>query len=177
MTEDEIQERLRQTCVELKGPKGHLGSGYVIAPDRVGTANHVVRDWSDKDWYDIAVGWGAEYRRKARARVLHRNTESDAALLEVVGVSDLQALPVLNDPPRSGRPWWGFGFPSVAARAGVATGVSDRRNGFGCSLEQRQAGQTTPAPIAGSIDRSRHSAVRILRKSGDRQWSRRRSPG
>lgn len=123
MTEDVIQERLRQSCVELLGPGGELGSGYVIAVDRIGTANHVVKDWADDDWYDVAVGWGREYRQPGQARVLKRDVTSDAAILELRGVTGLSPLPVLRSLPKNGRPWWGFGFPAVAVRDGVPTGV------------------------------------------------------
>lgn len=123
MTEDAIQEQLRLTCVELLGPSGQLGSGYVVAANRIGTANHVVKDWAENDWYDVAVGWGKGCRKPAQARVLKRDLTSDAAILELRGVLGLTPLPVLRSLPKSGRTWWGFGFPAVAVRDGVPTGV------------------------------------------------------
>lgn len=120
MNDDVVIARLKETCAYLPGPRGSIGSGYLVARGRVGTANHVVKDWLDETWYEVTIGWGPP--RAARARVVGRDRAADAAVLEVSGCDDIAPLSITGLPPASAI-WHGFGFPKAAHDGETAVGL------------------------------------------------------
>ena len=116
---NDIVDRLRETCAQIAGPDG-VGTGYLIAPRRLGTALHVVKSWKDGEQYPVTVG---QQGPSVRARVLKRDTVTDAAILELDGDVAAQPLPMTEELLRK-SPWEAFGFPGVAGRGGFVTGVS-----------------------------------------------------
>ncbi|MYM27966.1 hypothetical protein GTP58_06500 [Duganella sp. CY15W] len=121
MSQLNVQQRLKQTCILIQGPDGSIGSGYLVARGYAATAEHVVVHWADGVPFEVLVGWG-DTRRPAIARVYRREVAFDAAVLVLEGCDDIEPMPIgwasNNDA------WSGFGFPMAMAynREG-ATGV------------------------------------------------------
>ena len=113
--------RLKETCAYIRSPDGSTGSGYLVAPGRIGTAEHVVRSWTDGQMVEVAIGTGPT-RRNCRARVLRRDKIHDAAVLEIVDAFDVQPLPVANQLDQKAA-WSGYGFPAVAGQSQAADGL------------------------------------------------------
>lgn len=112
MAED-LHERAKQCCVLLDQlPGGGHCSGYVVAPGRVATAWHGVRQCEPTSWYGVTVGYDS-YRRSGRVRLMKYDAAADAAILELADCSDLRPLPVV-DPPARSETWHAFGFPGTA---------------------------------------------------------------
>lgn len=121
MTDDEIQERLADNCVYLSSPDRSIGTGYVIARGYAATANHVVKAWVDNAWYEVHVGMG-RLRVVGQARIVARDVDNDAALLELTGADHVQPLP-LSDVPSHGEVWHGYGFPKAVQVGAARTGL------------------------------------------------------
>ncbi|MFT4101244.1 MAG: TIR domain-containing protein [Burkholderiaceae bacterium] len=109
---DDALDRLRQACVYIRSPDGSSGSGYLIAPQRVGTAEHVVRSWQPGQGYDVLVGTGAD-RRTCKARLLKSDPARDAAVLTLDEALPATPLPVAKRLDRKSS-WDAYGFPALA---------------------------------------------------------------
>lgn len=106
--------RLKATCVHLRNPDdGRSGTGYLVAPQRIGTAEHVVRGWPMDRPVDVAVGVGPA-RRACKARLLRVDAEHDAAVLVVEEPIDVEPLPVADALAQTAE-WAGYGFPAAAS--------------------------------------------------------------
>lgn len=115
------QARLKQTCVYIRSPDGSSGSGYLVAPGRIGTAEHVVRSWAAGQVVEVLVGTEPT-RHTCRARLLRCDAKADAAVLEIIDHLDVQALPVANRLDLKAA-WSGYGFPAVASQTATANGL------------------------------------------------------
>ena len=104
-------DRLKATTVFISGPDG-TGTGYLVSPDRVATANHVVRSWGDGVDYIVIVGVDGVIRK---ARVLKRDLETDAALLRLDSPVDVIPFPIGTGLVRN-VVWDGYGFPQSGVR-------------------------------------------------------------
>ena len=56
---DDFLARLKRACVFISGPDG-TGTGYLVAPQRIGTALHVVKSWQGGQRYPVVIGIGAD---------------------------------------------------------------------------------------------------------------------
>jgi tetratricopeptide (TPR) repeat protein len=93
---------------------GASGTGYLVAPLRIATCAHVVRDWPE--------GKGTAFlgpdQVELAAKVLATDETADCALVEVS--QDLQVAPLpLGSVPTRKSPWDGFGFPALAKGTGL----------------------------------------------------------
>lgn len=113
---------LKVASVFIRSPDGSTGSGYLIAPGIAGTANHVVKSWSEGAGYEVLVGYGPT-RRAAKARLLKRDEKADAAVLAIEGIDEVKPLPVAAPLDRR-APWEGYGFPAVAIKSATPEGLS-----------------------------------------------------
>lgn len=121
MSAESDVERLKEACAWLKGSDGSLGSGYLIAPQRVATAWHVVRNWGPDEWNEVTLGWD-RHRATREARVIASDQAADAAILELRGESPNRPLPVRIDACEDDD-WRSFGFPLAAKREGRVEGM------------------------------------------------------
>jgi tetratricopeptide (TPR) repeat protein len=113
---------LKRASVFIRSPDNSTGSGYLIAPGVAGTANHVVKNWSEGATYEVLVGYGPT-RKAAKARLLERDEKADAAVIAIDGVADVAPLPVAA-PLRRRAPWEGYGFPAVTIKGDKPEGLS-----------------------------------------------------
>lgn len=118
---ENVLDRLKQTCVFIRSPDGTIGSGYLLAKQRIGTAEHVVRSWQKGRSYDIRIGWGAN-QRVCRAHLLDSDMQSDAAVIALYEVLDVEPLPVAPKPDRD-VDWEGYGFPALAGKPDAPAGL------------------------------------------------------
>jgi tetratricopeptide (TPR) repeat protein len=113
-------ERLKQASVFISSPDGTTGSGYLIAPNRVATALHVVRGWERQEDYEVFVG--VQPRTARKARLLKVDQTADAALLSLDSPVDETALPVADGLTRNAR-WEAYGYPALATKTGRPSGL------------------------------------------------------
>jgi S1-C subfamily serine protease len=83
--------KLKRASAFIKGPSG-TGTGYLLAPQRIGTALHVVKDWAAEECYPVVLGNGPT----VNARLLAQDPATDAAVLEFKEVVDIEPLPVAD---------------------------------------------------------------------------------
>ena len=114
----DILARIQQTCVFIKGPDG-TGSGYLVAPQRIGTAAHVVKSWQEGQSYEVTVGVNGTV---CRARLLKVDHETDAAVLAFDEPLAVSPLPIAKKLQRRVA-WEGYGFPAVAQKIGQPQGL------------------------------------------------------
>ena len=98
--------RLKATTVFISGPDG-AGTGYLVSPNRIATANHVVKSWGDRIAYPVIVGVNGV---KRQAHVLKRDLTTDAALLGIDEPVDIVPFPIGTGLVRNVA-WDGYGFP------------------------------------------------------------------
>ena len=111
--------RLKETCAFITGPDG-TGTGYLIAPQRLATALHVVKSWRAGDRFPVVVGVGGP---TVQARLLKADEANDAAVLAFDGNVSAAPLPVADSLTRNSM-WEAYGFPAVAGRGGSAVGLN-----------------------------------------------------
>ena len=109
----EDQERLKQVCTCIPDDNGSQGTGYLLAPRRVGTAAHVVESWTPGRWYDVTLGVG-EHTRTNRARLLRIDGAADAAVLELEDADRFEPLQISRARPAANAPWSAMGYPQLA---------------------------------------------------------------
>jgi tetratricopeptide (TPR) repeat protein len=106
-------QHLKQATVFIHGPDGN-GTGYLIAPGRIGTAHHVVKSWAEGEIHEVLVG-SEPQRQVCRARLLKTDVSHDAALLGFDETINNLPLPVAHGSVRKAA-WDGYGFPQVATK-------------------------------------------------------------
>src|SRR5262249_50699477 len=94
----------------ISGPDG-TGTGYLLAPGRIGTAHHVVKSWGS-ELHDVVVGVGGP---KRKARLLKSDPQADAAVLAIGEPVDAEPLPIAGGLARKVA-WEGYGYPALAAK-------------------------------------------------------------
>lgn len=110
--------RLKATAVFISGPDG-TGTGYLVSSDRIATANHVVKSWTDSTDYPVIVGVNGV---KRQARVLKRDSTTDAALLGIDEPVDVVPFPIGTGLVRNVA-WDGFGFPQSGEKSDNPAGL------------------------------------------------------
>jgi tetratricopeptide (TPR) repeat protein len=118
-TVPDVLNRLKETCAFISGPDG-TGTGYLIAPQRLATALHVVKSWREGERHPVVVGIDGQ---PCEARVIHRDPASDAAVLAFEGHITAAPLPLAKALERMAE-WEAYGFPATAGREGFPTGLS-----------------------------------------------------
>jgi hypothetical protein len=114
MADDPSLSPLKQASVFIRGPDGS-GSGYLVAPLRIGTAQHVVKSWQPGRRYEVLVGVGEE-RRPCKAWLVGSDPKADAALLAFDEAIGAQPLPVAATRPAGGALWQCYGYTALASR-------------------------------------------------------------
>lgn len=93
---------------------GSSGTGYLVAPLRLATCEHVVRDWPD--------GKGTAFlgpdQVELAAKVLATDAAADCAIVEISQDPKVPPLPLGSEPTRK-APWDGFGFPALGRGTGL----------------------------------------------------------
>jgi tetratricopeptide (TPR) repeat protein len=115
-------ERLKQASVFLRSPDGSTGSGYLVAPNRVATAWHVVRSWEKSERYQVIVG--IDPRHISQAELINRDEGADAALLALDPSVDNAPLPIATTGLVRNAKWDGYGYPAVANKIDQPPGLS-----------------------------------------------------
>ena len=110
---NEMFARLKQACVFITSPDGSTGSGYLVAPQRIGTAEHVVRSWQEGRSYPVLVG--VEEKTSCQARLLKIDKECDAAVLAFDEPLAVLPLPIAAGLAQLAA-WQGYGFPALAGK-------------------------------------------------------------
>ncbi len=110
--------KIKAACgrIEVMNSSGRvvaIGTGYLIAPDRVATCDHVV---SSAELDRIAVRFGSTL---IAAEVLERNERTDCALLSLANAPSNSQHLVLGGACEWNAAWYSFGFPSLAKGTGV----------------------------------------------------------
>lgn len=101
--------RLRAASVLIRDGES-LGSGYLVARQRIGTAWHVVKHWRDGQPREVVVGSGKS-RQVCHARLLAVDEAADAAVLGLVEPLEIEPLPVARRLEVEAA-WQGYGFPA-----------------------------------------------------------------
>jgi tetratricopeptide (TPR) repeat protein len=113
-------DRLKQASVFIRGSNGTIGTGYLVAPDRVATAWHVVSSWEKDESLPVLIGINPRATRKAR--VVKADDAADAALLELDSAVDHAPLPLATGLDRKAA-WDGYGFPKAATTIAQPPGL------------------------------------------------------
>jgi S1-C subfamily serine protease len=106
-------ERLKAACISVRAPARH-GTAYLVAPTTLATCHHVVESAGKGGEVELLFPGGVR-----TARVVETDERTDCAILQLA-----EPLPGGEPLPLAGRSegraqWDGFGFPSLAAGAGL----------------------------------------------------------
>ncbi|MEX3846240.1 TIR domain-containing protein [Paraburkholderia sp. BR10879] len=110
--------RLKETCVFIRGPDGS-GTGYLVAPQRIGTALHVVRSWQKGQFFPVMIGVNGQMRQ---AYLIKSDSATDSAVLGFDEPIDVVPLPVAQ-PLAVNCEWAGYGFPASAVKTANPHGL------------------------------------------------------
>src|SRR5262245_44670697 len=114
-------KRLKQASVFIRSPDGSTGSGYLVAPNRVATAWHVVRSWEKGEAQSVIIG--VDPRRVCQAQLVEADESADAALLALDADVDNAPLPIATGLVRKAV-WDGYGYPAVANKIDQPPGLA-----------------------------------------------------
>ncbi|HEX6707610.1 MAG TPA: TIR domain-containing protein [Albitalea sp.] len=114
----DVLVRLKRASVFISGPDG-TGTGYLVAPKRIGTALHVVQSWQPGERHAVIVGVGGP---TCQATLLKSDPATDAAVLAFDESIDVEPLAVAGDLVRNVA-WEGYGFPAVAGKQASPSGL------------------------------------------------------
>ena len=117
-TTDNVLVQLKQTCVFISGSDGS-GTGYLIAPQRIATALHVVKSWEDGQRYPVIVGVGGP---TCQAILLKSDPLTDSAVLGFDEKVNIIPMPITDGIERNVM-WEAYGFPALADKTGAPTGL------------------------------------------------------
>jgi hypothetical protein len=112
--ETDAFRRLKQASVFVRSPDGSTGSGYLVAPNRVATAWHVVRSWEKGTRYPVIIG--VDPRHVSQAELIGKDEAADAALLGLDAPVDNSPLPIATAGLLRKAVWDGYGYPALATR-------------------------------------------------------------
>jgi tetratricopeptide (TPR) repeat protein len=113
--------RLKQASVFIRSADGSTGSGYLVAPNRVATAWHVVRSWEKGETRSVIIG--VDPRQVCQAQLVAADELADAALLALEVAVDSAPLPVATGLLRKAE-WDGFGYPALANKIDQPPGLA-----------------------------------------------------
>jgi tetratricopeptide (TPR) repeat protein len=143
-------ERLKGASVRLVGG-GSTGTGYLVAPQRIATCEHVIKNWGE-DRHQAFIG---PEQTEREAYVLKHDPEADCAILAFDEPIDVEPLPLANSLERKAY-WEGYGYPSLAKGAGLdIDGVvrdpntKDDRNRPSVLLSSEMVAAGTASPLRG----------------------------
>jgi tetratricopeptide (TPR) repeat protein len=114
-------KRLKQASVFIPSSDGSSGSGYLVAPNRVVTAWHVVRSWQKRKAQSVIIG--VDPRRVCQAALVAADEAADAALLAIDAAVDNAPLPIATGLVRK-VVWDGYGYPAVANKIDQPPGLA-----------------------------------------------------
>src|SRR5215510_2455692 len=114
----DVLDRLKETCAYISGPDG-TGTGYLVAPNRLATALHVVKSWREGQRFPLVVGCNGA---SCQARLLKADPDTDAAILAIEGDVTAAPLPLADRLERKAL-WDAFGYPATAGRGDSPTGL------------------------------------------------------
>lgn len=104
----------RATCRITDPVTESRGTGYLLAPGWVGTAQHVVQ--GRQPGQELALSFD-DAGVEARGRLHAIDQAHDAAVIQVLGdVSSIEVLPVATGAVAVHARWTSYGFPASAAR-------------------------------------------------------------
>jgi len=112
--------RLKQASVFIRSSDGSTGSGYLVTPDRVATAWHVVSSWEKGEAQLVVIG--SNPRSVRTARLVKADKAADAAVLALDEAVDNEPLPLAIGLDRKAK-WDGYGFPAVANKIDQPPGL------------------------------------------------------
>jgi tetratricopeptide (TPR) repeat protein len=115
---DDALLRLKQACVFITGPDG-TGTGYLVAPQRIATALHVVKSWKAGQRFQVIVGVGGP---ACQATLLKSDPATDSAVLGFDENVDVAPLPIADGLKRN-VVWECYGFPALGTKADRAPGL------------------------------------------------------
>lgn len=115
---DDVLVRLKQTCVFISGPDG-TGAGYLVAPQRIATALHVVRSWQAGQRFPVIVGVGGPI---CQASLLKADPATDSAVLGFDEKVDVLPLPIADGLKRHVA-WECYGFPALGNKTDRPPGL------------------------------------------------------
>jgi tetratricopeptide (TPR) repeat protein len=106
--------RLRDACARITPGDGGQGTGYLVAPDRVATAGHVVRSLEAGGSIELTLGGSP-----LTATLVARDPDADVAILGLgVAVTDVAPL-TLAGKCLGKAEWESFGFVASVNAAGL----------------------------------------------------------
>jgi tetratricopeptide (TPR) repeat protein len=108
---------MKEACAYVGGPTP--GTGYVVAPQRLATCHHVVKDWIAGERQPVWLG-PASVRHESW--VIKSDWETDCAILGFDGPSPA-ALPLAVSLERKAV-WEGYGYPALANTRDAASGCA-----------------------------------------------------
>jgi AAA ATPase domain/Trypsin-like peptidase domain len=117
MTQSELRQ-LKEICAVVMGPR-LTGTGYFVARNRLVTAYHIVEPLQEGDECKVFLGLD---HSSYTAQLLRIDKLADAAIMTIESVISVAPLPVAHTVWNGDR-WRAFGFPNVAKRKGLWTGV------------------------------------------------------
>lgn len=164
---DDAERGIVRVVVILESPEGRLlygsGSGFVVAPNLVVTAAHVVAPARQRAEYGVAIvppqGDGL-----LPARIIRFSPLSELALLEFRGGPNMPALPISTVEPHAGDGVVALGYPDVDYQGATGSDLlrptpASRTSGQISSLRDR-------APTGDAIPTINHQAVISSGSSG-----------
>lgn len=98
---------IKAACAYIGGPAP--ATGYVVAPHRLATCHHVVKDWVSGEKQPVWLESGTARRE---AWIIESDPQSDCAILAFDGPSPV-ALPLAASLERKAV-WEGYGYPALA---------------------------------------------------------------
>jgi tetratricopeptide (TPR) repeat protein len=110
-------QQVKEACAYIGGPTP--GTGYVVAPQRLATCHHVVKDWVAGERQPVWLGPGAA---RHESWVMKSDRETDCAILGFDGSSPA-ALPLAVSLERKAV-WEGYGYPALANTRGASSGAA-----------------------------------------------------
>lgn len=106
-------EQLKAASARLVGPDS-VGTGYLVAPQRIATCEHVIRSWGEGR-YQAYIGVDQISRE---AYVLGTDQDADCAIVAFDEPVDAEPLRLADSLKRKAV-WDGYGYPAVAKKAGL----------------------------------------------------------
>ncbi len=113
MIDFEAQPEVKRAVARIETADGTVGTGYLVAPDRVATCHHVVKDVAEGA--PIALRFG-ELGEARTGYLVKRDEPSDAALLRVEPPMSAPPLELSDELPRA---FWAHGYPYFAGGTAV----------------------------------------------------------
>lgn len=164
---DEAERGIVRVVVILESPEGRMlygsGSGFVVAPNLVVTAAHVVAPARQRAEYGVAIV-APQGDGLLAARIIRYSPLTELALLEFSGGGDIPPLTISTVEPHAGDGVVALGYPDVDYQGATGADLlrptpASRTSGQIASLRDR-------APTGDAIPTINHQAVISSGSSG-----------